>query len=195
MNGVGRLRSEAADGGLRGAQAFSVLTERWLNPGQESKIYAVHTKPRQEKALASRLSAEGVACFLPMSKRLRSWEHRRRTVFEPLFPSYLFVRGTVDDTYIVLGSQRALKVIAAPDQALTLKELIQIDHAVRGGAALDPYPYLECGKRVVVARGPLRGVEGEVDSRTTPHRVVLKISTLGRAVALEIDSAALEPLE
>lgn len=195
MNGFGQPQSKLTADGALGLPSFAVLSDLWLRAAPDVTIYAVHTKPRQEKALASRLEVDGLAVFLPLSKRLRSWEHRRRTVLEPLFPSYLFLRGTVDDTYRVLGSKRAIKTLAAPNQTLTLRELRQIDQAVRGGATLDPYPYLEAGKRVVVARGPLRGVEGEVDLRTTPHRVVLKISTLGRAVALEIDSAALEPLE
>lgn len=190
-----RSRAGNAEASASAPPPFALLGPGWDHDAPGLLIYAVHTKPRQEKALATRLSAEGVACYLPLTKRIRSWEHRRRTVHEPLFSSYLFVRGTVDQTYQVLGSKRAVKVLPAPDQGLTLHELRQIDLAIRGGATLDPYPFLEPGKRVIVARGPLRGVEGEVYSRSGPHRVVLKISTLGRAVSLEIDSAAVDPQE
>jgi len=180
--------------------AYTRLPEWWLTTAEPTtldpaRLYAVHTKPRQEKALAGALESASVSCYLPLTRRLRSWEHRRREVQEPLFPGYLFLRATVDQTYLVHSSGRAVQVIPAPDAAMTLQELLQIDRALAGGAVLDPYPYLVVGKRVVVARGPLRGVEGEVDLRTTPHRVVLKVSTLGRAVAVEIDSTALEPLE
>lgn len=181
--------------------AFARLPSEWLTgvfeqaPGTKPRVYAVHTKPRQEKALAERLQASGVSCYVPLTRRVRSWEHRRRVVHEPLFPGYIFTRCTVDDTYVIHSSGRAVQVIPAPDPAATVRELSQIDKALDGGASLDPYPFLQGGRRVVVARGPLRGLEGDVDSRSSPHRVILKISTLGRAVALELDSAALEPLE
>lgn len=181
--------------------AYTQLPGWWVSPDDNHpdwpalRIYAVHTKPRQEKALAARLDSAGVSCYLPLSRRLKSWQHRRRVVHEPLFAGYLFANCTVDQTYEIHSSGRAVQVIASPDPRTTASELAQIDLAVQSGAALDPYPFLTKGRRVFVARGPLRGVEGEVDERSCPLRMVLKISTLGRAVALEIDSAALEPLE
>lgn len=181
--------------------AYSRLPVSWLDTafehvaGHQPRMYAVHTKPRQEKALAERLDAAGVSCYVPLTRRLRSWEHRRRVVQEPLFPGYIFAKCSVDDTYVIHSSGRAVQVIPAPDPAKMANELAQIDKALDNGASMDPYPFLQDGKRVVVARGPLKGLEGDIDFRTTPHRVVLKISTLGRAVALEIDSTALEPLE
>lgn len=201
------MASVGGDQSKRGATrsqdrpGFARLPSEWLTglfehaDGYERRMYAVHTKPRQEKALAERLGAAGVSCYVPLTRRVRSWEHRRRVVHEPLFPGYIFARCSVDDTYVIHSSGRAVQVIPAPDPERTVRELSQIDKALEGGASLDPYPFLRDGKRVVVARGPLRGLEGDVDCRSSPHRVVLKISTLGRAVALEIDSAALEPLE
>jgi len=202
VGGVGLGQSRLGTTSGQDRPAFSRLPAAWLGcvfehtSRQDSRVYAVHTKPRQEKALAEGLCAAGVSCYVPLTRRLRSWEHRRRIVHEPLFPGYIFAKCSVDQTYVIHSSGRAVQVIAAPDPAKTVHELSQIDIALEGGVSLDPYPFLKDGKRVVVARGPLRGLEGEVDCRAkTPHRVVLKITTLGRAVALEIDSSALEPLE
>jgi transcription antitermination factor NusG len=201
---VGGHRQQLSGRGVGEGQdrpAYSRLPAAWLDAafeqvaGHQARMYAVHTKPRQEKALAERLDADGVSCYVPLTTRLRTWQHRRRVVQEPLFPGYIFAKCSVDDTYAIHSSGRAVQVIPAPDPTRTIRELSQIDRALEGGATLDPYPYLQDGTRVVVARGPLRGIEGDVDFRSSPHRVVLKISTLGRAVALEIDSAALEPLE
>lgn len=54
--------------------------------------YAVYTRPRWEKKLASILQEKGVECYCPLNKVTRQWSDRRKIVLEPLFKGYLFVR-------------------------------------------------------------------------------------------------------
>jgi transcription antitermination factor NusG len=48
---------------------------------------------------------------------------------------------------------------------------------------------------VRVTAGPFKGIEGLVEERRSPDRLILQIHTLGRATALEIDPSILEPLD
>lgn len=54
--------------------------------------YAVYTKPRWEKRVASNLSKTGIENYCPLNKVLRNWSDRKKIVEEPLFTSYVFVR-------------------------------------------------------------------------------------------------------
>ena len=57
------------------------------------KWYVVHTKPRQEKLAEENLCRQGFHCFLPFAKnpnKIRA--HRVKSVVEPLFPRYLFIK-------------------------------------------------------------------------------------------------------
>jgi transcription antitermination factor NusG len=55
------------------------------------KWYAVYTKPRWEKKVAKALSENGVITYCPINKVIRQWSDRKKTVYEPLFTSYVFV--------------------------------------------------------------------------------------------------------
>jgi transcription antitermination factor NusG len=154
-----------------------------------------HTKPRQEKTLGESLEAAGIACFVPLVRQVRFYAHRKRVSDLPLFPSYAFVFATSDEKYKILATKRIAQLIPVVDQTKFEHELSQIDLAIGGGAPLDPYPYLEIGRRVVVTRGPFMGLEGMVDTRRSWDRLILNVSFLGRATSLEIDAGVLEAVD
>lgn len=54
--------------------------------------YAVYTKPRWEKKVASLLEEKGFEYYCPLSKVEKQWSDRKKIVLEPLFKSYVFVR-------------------------------------------------------------------------------------------------------
>lgn len=162
-------------------------------PG-ESWVVA-HVKPRQEKALSRDLSAGAVAHYLPMIRELRTHGGRKRWVDSPLFSGYLFARGAPDLKGTLRRTDRVVNCIEVPDQAGLLAELTQIRTAIEAGAEFNPYPYLREGEPARIARGPLRGVEGIIDRTDSITRLVLVVHTLGRATAIEINPADVEPVD
>jgi transcription antitermination factor NusG len=60
------------------------------------KWFALYTKPRWEKKVNSLLNDKGVECYCPLNRVKRKWTDRIKTIEEPLFKSYVFVK--VDDT-------------------------------------------------------------------------------------------------
>lgn len=163
--------------------------------GLRVEWFVLHTRSRQEKVIAEHLERMAIRHFLPMVKVERRYAHRRRLVFKPIFPSYVFMRGTWDDRARALSTNRIARVIEAPDQTRLIHELRQIHAALAAGVTLDPYPYLRVGHRVRVRSGPLMGLEGLVEERRKPHRLVLQVQTLGRALSLELDADLLEPTD
>lgn len=155
----------------------------------------LHTRSRQEKAVAEILASHDVEVFLPLIRKVRYYGHRRRAVELPLFPSYVFAWAPPEAAYPVIASKRAVGTIRAGDQERLDRELLHLRLAVQGDADLDPYPFLDRGRSVRVTAGPFRGVEGVVDERRGHDRLILQIHTLGRATALEIDPSLLEPLD
>jgi transcription antitermination factor NusG len=63
---------------------------------ERPKWYAVYTKPRWEKKVNSLLQGKGIEAYCPLNKVKRKWSDRIKTVEEPLFKSYVFVRVTED---------------------------------------------------------------------------------------------------
>lgn len=157
--------------------------------------HVLHTRSRQEKALAEVLDAAGIAYFLPSVRKVAYHGGRKRAVELPLFSSYLFLWGPLDAAYFAVSTKRVVRTIPVADQARLDHELAQIRLALAGGAELDPYPFLRRGRVVRVRSGPLQGVEGLVEERLKRDRLVLQVRTLGRATALEIDASLLEPAD
>lgn len=60
----------------------------------EKQWYAVYTRPRWEKKVADTLTKKRIENFCPLNKTVRQWADRKKTVLEPLFTSYVFIRAT-----------------------------------------------------------------------------------------------------
>lgn len=163
--------------------------------GADERWRVLHTRSRQEKALGETLDAAGITYFLPVIRKEMRYAHRRRVSEIPLFASYVFLWGPIDAAYFAVASKRVARIIDVPDQAAFERQITQIQRALLGGATLDPYPYLNVGKRVSVRTGPLRGLEGLVEQRRGLHRLVLRVDVLGQATSLEIDGGILDPLD
>ena len=157
--------------------------------------FVLHTRSRQEKILAADLAAMSIGCYLPMIEHVRFYGRRKAQVELPLFAGYLFLRGSREDAYRADRTKRVAQIIPVTDQAKLTWELANIHLAVSARVPLDPYPYLTEGTRVEVRSGPFRGLQGIVEKRTRPTRLVLNVDILGRAVSLEIDGSLLDPLE
>jgi transcription antitermination factor NusG len=154
----------------------------------------LHTRSRQEREVERALSNFGIQTYLPVARRTRFYAHRRREVSMPLFPSYVFMHGDVEATYLALGTKRVARVVNVADQARLEFEMEQIRRAITSNEDFLPVDALVEGVRARVARGPLKDVEGIVEQRRFPNRLVLQIQTLGQATSLEVDADLLEPV-
>ncbi|MEO6134435.1 MAG: UpxY family transcription antiterminator [Ginsengibacter sp.] len=54
--------------------------------------YALYTRPRWEKKVASLLLEKGIEHYCPINKVTRQWSDRKKVVLEPIFKGYVFVK-------------------------------------------------------------------------------------------------------
>jgi transcription termination/antitermination protein NusG len=157
--------------------------------------HVLHTKSRQEKLLAADLKAMQIDCYLPLVRQVKYYGNRKAKVELPLFPGYVFLKGTLDEAYQADRTDRVAQIIKVANQTHLEWELTNLRKALEGDAILDPYPYLTKGIKVEVRSGPFRGIQGVVEDRLRMNRLLLQIDLLGKAASLEIDGALLEPIE
>ena len=168
---------------------------RWTVPERAlGTWFVLHTKSRQEKLLADTLSTMGIAAYLPLVRQPRYYGRHKLSVELPLFAGYLFLRGSIDDAYSADRTNRVAKIIPVADQQRLDTELQNIQLALERGAELDLCQALTKGTPVEVRSGPFRGLQGVVEDRVKPNRLLLQVEMLGRAVSLEVDGALLERL-
>jgi transcription termination/antitermination protein NusG len=157
--------------------------------------FVLRTKSRQEKVLAGEMRLRGIASYLPLLTCTKYYGGRKAMVEMPVFPGYLFLRGDIDQAYEADRTRRVAQIIKVTDQEKLDNELRNINLALTGKAALDPYPYLRAGVRVEVREGPFRGLQGVVEHGGRRDRLILQVDILGRAVSLEIDASLLDVID
>ncbi|UCE49263.1 MAG: UpxY family transcription antiterminator [Phycisphaerales bacterium] len=157
--------------------------------------WVAHTKSRNEKALAHDLIRRGINYFLPMSWKVSRKSRRPTKSLLPLFAGYLFCCGKENDRLEILRTDRVANVIEVADQDKLIKELLQIEQALKAGAPLRPHKYLKMGQKCRVTAGPLMGLEGIVTQTRGTARLVLQVDMLGQAASVEIDIDMIETLD
>ncbi|MHC4071734.1 MAG: transcription termination/antitermination protein NusG [Planctomycetota bacterium] len=157
--------------------------------------WVAHTKSRNEKALAHDLIRRGISYFLPMSWKVRRKSRRTTRSLLPLFGGYLFCCGQEETRTELMRTDRVANLIEVADQQKLIKELVQIEQALRAGAPLIPHKYVKAGQKCAVKAGPLLGLQGVVARTSGATRLVLQVDMLGQAASVEIDVDMIETLD
>lgn len=161
------------------------------------KWYAVYTKSRHEKLASRELEKKGIEHFLPLRKIQRQWSDRKKTVEEPLFKGYLFVRIPLSGRLSVLGTAGVVRFVGhqvSKPVEIPEKELSAVRRFVEEDIPIDPFPYLKAGERVYIRSGAFRGVEGFIVRKGRHCRLVISLDQLMQSVSVEIDEACVEPV-
>jgi transcription antitermination factor NusG len=164
----------------------------------EPAWYAVCTRSRFEKKLLWELTERSVDVFLPMREILSRWKDRKKRIWVPLFPGYIFINhiNTPENRYRVLNVPGAVRFVSINGRAEPVPEY-QIDAVRRfleADIAVDPYPYMQVGRRVEIIAGPLKGIQGILVQKKGRFRFVLKVDLIQQAVSVEIDASDIRPL-
>jgi len=68
---------------------------------QQLHWYAVYTKPFWERKISEMLDKMDIENYCPVQKVVRQWSDRKKTLVEPLFKSYVFVRIPTHTQYYI----------------------------------------------------------------------------------------------
>ncbi len=190
---------EASDEPLIEVPGIEVVTPALLVPSQEQPAwYALYTRSRFEKKLMSELTDRSIEVFLPMREVLSRWKDRKKKIWIPLFPGYLFVHqvDTPANRYRVLNVPGAVRFVGFNSQTVPIPQE-QIDGVRRfleSNLMVDPYPYMQIGRRVEVIAGPLMGIQGKLVQKRGRFRFVLQVDLIRQAVSVEIDASDVRPI-
>ena len=156
--------------------------------------YAVYTKPRWEKKVASLLTRKNIENYCPLNKVQRQWSDRKKIVMEPLFQSYVFVNISHYDQTLVRETSGVLNFVYWLQKPAVIREE-EIEVIKR---FLNEYHHVQIEKSTVnlndkvrIIGGPLMMREGnvlEVKNKT----VKVLLPTMGYTLVAEIEKINLE---
>jgi transcription antitermination factor NusG len=161
--------------------------------------YAIQTRSRFEKSVATLLGAKEVEHYLPAFGEMHQWKDRKKLVERPAFPGYVFVRfkdggaARLD----ILKIPGAVRILGKGDmiEPVPEHEIQSVRILLQSSGKCLSHPFVREGTRVRVRRGPLKDVEGILVRIKNYNRLVVSIELLSQAVATEVDASDVEPIQ
>jgi len=160
--------------------------------------YALYTRSRFEKKMLGELSDRNIEVFLPMREVLSRWKDRRKKIWIPLFPGYIFVHhvNTPENRFRVLNLPGAVRFVGLQGKAEPVpdEQIEYVRRFLEASIAVDSYPYIRVGSRVEVIAGPLKGIQGILVEKRGKFRFVVQVDLIQQAISVEIDASDIRPL-
>ena len=161
----------------------------------ERRWFCLHTKARQEKAVARDLRIRQVPFYLPqIIHEDRTPNGRKTRSLLPLFGGYLFLFGDEVERLVALKGNRLVRTIEVVDQEVLDHDLRQIHQMLGSGLAIMPEASAPVGSRVRIASGPLLGLEGIVVRRGKNSQFTALIQMLGVGATVKLEDWQVEIL-
>jgi transcription antitermination factor NusG len=159
--------------------------------------YAVYTKPRWEKKVASLLTETGYENYCPLNKVIKQWSDRRKVVLEPVFKSYVFVKiedakkwelrkvnGILNFVYW-LGKPAVIKEEEINTIRKFLNEFSDVQVAAEEG--------LRINTKVRIKQGLMMNYHGML-IELAGNKAKVRIESMGITLQAQFDKKNLEPL-
>jgi transcription antitermination factor NusG len=160
--------------------------------------FALYTRSRFEKKMLITLSDRDVEVFLPMREMLSQWKDRKKKIWTPLFPGYIFVNhmDTPENRFRILNLPGAVRFVGREGRADPIPEsqIESVRKFLECSAAVDPFPYMQVGTRVEVIAGPLKGIQGILVEKRGRLRFVIQVDLIRQAVSVEISASDVKPI-
>lgn len=169
---------------------------RLLTLPQSSSWYALKTMSRHERLVSCELESQGITTFLPSVTEVHRWSDRRKKVERPLYPSYLFVRGSMSPQIrrAVLFSRGVAGFITMGGQPTPIpdEQIASVQTLLTHGITCAAHPFLKVGQRVRIRGGALDGVEGMLTGFNGEKGLLISIDSIQQSLAVRIEGYDVE---
>lgn len=160
--------------------------------------YLAYTKPRQEDIAQLNLEQQGFESYLPLYKKFRKTDKGPVSIFDPMFPRYIFFRpGRAGQSISTVRSTKGITTLVrfgfepAVIDELLLERIRQLE-LDRNQATLQELSNLKAGQTVRLKHNALGGVEGLIQS-VSSKRVAVLLEILGRPAVVQLEHHQVEP--
>jgi transcription antitermination factor NusG len=158
--------------------------------------YAVHVRSNFERIVYRSLYDKGYELFLPTYSVTRQWSDRKKQTETPLFPGYLFCRFDAERRLPILTAPGVVQIIGngKTPEPVSDEEISAVEQVLQSSLPYRPWPSIQIGQAVVVEKGPLMGVQGNLLEMQGLHRLVISITLLQRSLAVEVEASWVRPV-
>jgi transcription antitermination factor NusG len=152
------------------------------------KWYAVYTKPQSERKVAASLEKKRIESFCPHNRMLYGQGSRRKMVYEPLFPTFVFVNITDAEMYEVRRTGDVINFVYWLGRPAEIKKA-EIESIANFNGL---YCNIKVERTPVNALGIIHITNEPTGMALSTARVKLTLPSLGFALWAETDKALVE---
>jgi transcription antitermination factor NusG len=172
---------------------MSEVLEGLISPPQDHQWSVIHARPRCEKKILAFCEERGIFGYCPLLTRTHFYGNRRRQFDSPMFPGYAFCVADPSGLQWLRQSRYTARLLPVPDQEALARQLVAVQLALETNEILDVLPFLQEGRPVRIASGPLKGAEGVVHRIKGRTRVLLHVDLIHQSVVIDVDSRDVLP--
>lgn len=158
---------------------------------QESREqwFAVQVDPKLALPIITSLDQKGYDAFTPFQTRVRKWRDRTLATLVPAFPGYIFARMDVCLRLPVLTTPGVRGLVGYGRTPIPIcdEEIEAVRRVMDSKLPAEPCPFLQSGDPVTVVEGPLAGLTGILIGPSKPNRVLIRVTLIQRALAVDVD--------
>jgi transcription antitermination factor NusG len=159
----------------------------------ENQWFAIYTRSRCEKKVATELQNLGYEAWVPLLKTMRQWSDRKKKVEVPLFNSYVFIRSQLlkvksliskVDGAVYIVSFSGVPAIVPDKQINDLKLLLNSSEKFEIS-----FNEFMLGEQIEVTKGALKGLQGIFVHYKGRQRILMQIDAINQKLLIDINPA------
>jgi transcription antitermination factor NusG len=160
--------------------------------------FVMRTKPRNEFKVHDQITNKEIEVYLPKIERLRIWSDRKKKIFVPLFPSYLFIHGNNTERLKAIsntiGAMGYLMYRKRP-AIVTEKEIENIKISLIEPERIKVEEIrITNGDLVEITYGPFTGLTGIIIEIRGSYKLVVNITELSASLNIELNASEVKLL-
>jgi transcription antitermination factor NusG len=168
-------------------------------PADLKEWYAVYTRSRHEEKVYTLLKNKDFEVFLPKAETWSRRKDRRKKIWVPLFPGYIFVQSQLDNyTHLdILKTAGVVRIIGIKGHPTPIpkEEIVSLKLIVNSGQPVFTHDYIKTGDKVTVIDGPFEGAVGTIlRAKSKKDKLVVSIPLLQRSIAAEMHEWAVQKI-
>ena len=159
--------------------------------------YALWVNPKLTGPILIALENKGFESFTPFQTIVRKGRSQTSEVVVPAFPGYVFVRLDLRFRLPALMTPGVRGIVGYGGQPAPIddEEIDALKRVIGSGLRAEPSPFLQNGDRVQLIDGPLAGVTGVLLRQNRGNRVLVQVSLISQALAVDVESSRLRSLQ
>ncbi len=155
--------------------------------------FVIQTKPRNEKKVHEQISQKNIDVFLPLIQTIRIWSDRKKKIFVPLFPGYIFVLGNeterqraISQTYgaIKYVMYQKRPAIVSPKEIENIKLSLQAPEKIK----IEDKQIIQ-GDLVEITSGLFKGLTGYILEIRGNYKIIVNILELNTTFSVQLSSS------